>query len=50
LRGSTGKLTLDFEVVYGHAFKASLTRPVDGETRVPLEDVRRLMPSARASN
>jgi malonyl-CoA O-methyltransferase len=50
LRGSTGKLTLDFEVIYGHAFKASLTRSVDGETRVPLDDVRRLMPSARASN
>lgn len=50
LRGGTGKLTLDFEVIYGHAFKASLTRSVDGETRVPLEDVRRLMPSARASN
>ena len=50
LRGSGGKLTLDFEVVYGHAFKSALTRSVDGETRVPLEDIRRLMPSARASN
>ena len=50
LRGSSGKLTLDFEVIYGHAFKSALTRPLDGETRVPLEDMRRLMPSARASN
>ncbi len=50
LRDGEGKLTLEFEVIYGHAFKAQLTKPVDGETRVPLEDMRRLMPSARAAS
>ena len=50
LRGPGGKLALDFEVVYGHAFKSGLAKPLDRETRVPLEDMRRLMPSAKAAS
>ena len=50
LRGPNGKLALDFEVVYGHAFKSGVPRPVDGETRVSLDDMKRLMPSAKASS
>lgn len=49
LRGSNGKLSLDFEIVYGHAFRATLQRPLKGETRISVEDMRRSMPSAKGT-
>jgi malonyl-CoA O-methyltransferase len=49
LRNARGKLSLDFEIVYGHAFKATLSRPLKGETRISIEDVRRSMPSAKGT-
>ena len=50
LKNEDGKLSLEFEIVYGHAFKASALKPISVETRVPLEEMRRLMPSAKAAN
>lgn len=49
LRNDAGKLSLEFEIVYGHAFKAALPKTAPIETRVPLDEMRRLMPSARAA-
>jgi malonyl-CoA O-methyltransferase len=50
LKNDDGKLSLEFEIVYGHAFKAPVLKPISVETRVPLEEMRRLMPSAKAAN
>ena len=47
LRNDAGKLSLEFEIVYGHAFKAALPRSTPVETRVSLEEMKRLMPSAK---
>ena len=40
LRGPDGRLSLTFEVVYGHAFKPVPRMPVRAETRVALDDLR----------
>jgi malonyl-CoA O-methyltransferase len=40
LRGPDGRLSLTFEVIYGHAFKAAPRMPVRTETRVALDDLR----------
>jgi hypothetical protein len=50
LKNDDGKLSLEFEIVYGHAFKAQVLKLTPVETRVPLEEMRRLMPSARTGN
>jgi malonyl-CoA O-methyltransferase len=50
LKNDDGKLSLEFEIVYGHAFKAQVLKLTPVETRVPLEEMRRLMPSARSGN
>ena len=47
LRNDDGKLSLEFEIVYGHAFKAELPKSTPVETRVSLEEMKRLMPSAK---
>ena len=45
--GSDGRIGLEFELVYGHAFNP-LPRPkLAGETRVPLEDLRTMARSGR---
>lgn len=41
LRGPDGRLSLTFEVIYGHAFKPVPKLTVQSETRVPLEEMRR---------
>ena len=41
LRGPDGRLSLTFEVIYGHAFKPTSKLTVLSETRVPLEEMRR---------
>jgi malonyl-CoA O-methyltransferase len=47
LSGSDGRLRLDFEVVYGHAFKAAPKPRVAGRTTVALEDMRTMMRAPR---
>ena len=47
LRDSGGRYTLTFEIVYGHAFKADTIASAPAETQVPLEEMRRLLHSAR---
>jgi hypothetical protein len=47
LRNDAGKLSLEFEIVYGHAFKAALPQSTAVETRVSLEEMKRQMPSAK---
>ena len=47
LRDRSGRYALTFEVVYGHAFKAEVTAPAPADTQVPLEEMRRLLHSAR---
>ena len=45
--GSDGRIRLEFELVYGHAFNP-LPRPkLSGETRVPLDDLRSMARSGR---
>lgn len=39
LAGPDGRMVLDFEVVYGHAFKAAPRPRMSRETTVPLEDM-----------
>ncbi len=43
LRGPDGRLSLTFEVVYGHAFKPQPKLTVSSETRVSLEEMRRTL-------
>jgi malonyl-CoA O-methyltransferase len=38
--GPDGRIALDFEVVYGHAFNPPARLQLAGETRVPLDDLR----------
>jgi malonyl-CoA O-methyltransferase len=47
LRDSSGRYALTFEIVYGHAFKAEVIASASVETQVPLEEMRRLLRSAR---
>ncbi len=46
--GSGGRLSMSFEIVYGHAFKAP-PRPPKGDTRVSLDEMRALARSPRAA-
>lgn len=46
-RDQFGRLSLNFEIVYGHAFKAEAKVDVPAETQVSLEEMRRLMREAR---
>jgi malonyl-CoA O-methyltransferase len=47
LRGADGRLRLDFEVVYGHAFKAAPKARVAERTTVALEDMRTMVRATR---
>jgi malonyl-CoA O-methyltransferase len=47
LRAADGRLHLDFEVVYGHAFKAAPKPPLAAETKVALDDMRAMVRSGR---
>ncbi|MEI7465958.1 MAG: methyltransferase domain-containing protein [Burkholderiales bacterium] len=47
LRDRSGRLALTFEIVYGHAFKVEVTSHEPAETQIPLEEMRRLLHSAR---
>jgi malonyl-CoA O-methyltransferase len=49
LRGADGRLRLEFEVVYGHAFKSAPTARVAGRTTVALEDMRTMVRTTRRS-
>ena len=48
LAGRDGRLRLEFEIVYGHAFKAAPRAAPSGETSVPLEQMRSQMRAARS--
>lgn len=45
--GDDGRVALQFEVVYGHAFRAPPRHLLQAETRLPLEDMRAMMRAAR---
>lgn len=47
LRDDSGRYALTFEIVYGHAFKGEAPVNAAIETQVSLEEMRRLLPSAR---
>lgn len=47
LRDRTGRYALTFEIVYGHAFKREAVASAPKETQVSLEEMRRLLPSAK---
>ena len=47
--GPDGRIGLDFEVVYGHAFNPPPRAQVAAETRVPVEDLRQMARSPRVS-
>jgi malonyl-CoA O-methyltransferase len=47
LQGSDGRLRLDFELVYGHAFRAAPKPRVAAETSVALDDMRAMVRSGR---
>lgn len=47
LRDASGRLSLTFEIVYGHAFQAEPSVPPATETQVPLDEMRRLLRSTR---
>jgi malonyl-CoA O-methyltransferase len=49
LRGPDGRLRLDFELVYGHAFRAAPKPRVASETTVALDDMRAMVRSGRRS-
>jgi malonyl-CoA O-methyltransferase len=38
-----GRLVLSFEIIYGHAFKSSVSSAVKPETRVPLQDMKQML-------
>ena len=48
LRGPEGKISLSFEVAYGHAFKAAPRVRPGEETKVSLDDMRAMVRSSRA--
>lgn len=45
--GNDGRIALEFEVVYGHAFNPPPRMPVAGETRVSAEQLQRMARSGR---
>lgn len=45
--GADGRLSLDFEIVYGHAFKPLPRARLAAQTEVPLEDMRAMMRRGR---
>ena len=45
--GADGRIGLEFELVYGHAFNPPPRAKVAGETRVPLDDLRAMARSGR---
>ena len=45
--GSDGRIALEFELVYGHAFNPLPRAKVTGETHVPLDDLRAMVRGAR---
>ena len=47
LAGPDGRLRLSFEIVYGHAFKATPRAALKAETAVSLDDMRRLLRAER---
>ena len=47
LAGADGRIALDFEVAYGHAFKAAPRLRADAPAQVSLEQVRSQLPSLR---
>lgn len=47
LQGSDGRLRLDFELVYGHAFRAAPKPRVAAQTSVALEEMRAMVRSGR---
>jgi len=49
LQGGDGRLRLDFEVVYGHAFRAAPKPRVAAQTAVTLDDMRSMVQSPRRS-
>lgn len=49
LRGPDGRLRLDFELVYGHAFRAAPKPRLATQTNVALDDMRALVRSGRRS-
>ena len=44
---SDGRIALEFEIVYGHAFNPPPRAKLSGETRVPLDDLRAMARSGR---
>lgn len=44
---ASGRITLGFEIVYGHAFKPAPRPRLASETRVPLDDLRAMVRSGR---
>jgi malonyl-CoA O-methyltransferase len=48
LRGADGKLTLTFEVIYGHAIKPLPRARVGEESAVPLADMRAMLRGGRS--
>lgn len=48
LRGPDGRLTLSFEIIYGHAFKPPTKLTMQPETRVSLQDMRRSLRQIKA--
>ncbi|RVU47702.1 biotin synthase [Rubrivivax rivuli] len=50
LAGPDGRLGLDFEIVYGHAFKPLPRARLAAETQVPLADLRAMVKSGRRSD
>jgi len=47
LKQADGRIRIDFEVVYGHAFRPAPRPRLDTQTRVPLEDMRAMVRSGR---
>jgi malonyl-CoA O-methyltransferase len=47
LKLADGRLRIEFEVVYGHAFKPAPRPRLDTQTRVPLDDMRAMVRSGR---
>jgi malonyl-CoA O-methyltransferase len=47
MAGPDGRIAMTFEVAYGHAFKAAPRHKLEGETRVPLDDMRAMMRSGK---
>jgi malonyl-CoA O-methyltransferase len=47
LRGADGKLTLTFEIIYGHALKPVPRAPMGEKTAVSMDDMRAMLQSER---